>query len=100
MSPPADEPARIEPLAKPYPEAFAAAMARTMPPGAEPLVLFTTIATSPRASTGKMATFARRAALVVARSCAWLSTPFSRNPLPKYTRAFFSDSDRSIDAAV
>lgn len=40
---------RIEPLARPYPEAFAAAMARTMPPGAEPLVLFTTIATSPRA---------------------------------------------------
>ena len=41
--------ARIEPLAKPYPEAFATVMARTMPPGAEPLVLFTTIATSPRA---------------------------------------------------
>lgn len=40
---------RIEPLAKPYPEAFATAMARTMPAGAEPLVLFTTIATSPRA---------------------------------------------------
>lgn len=40
---------RIEPLTKPYPEAFAAAMAKTMPPGAEPLVLFTTIATSPRA---------------------------------------------------
>ncbi|MBV8970995.1 MAG: carboxymuconolactone decarboxylase family protein [Sphingomonadaceae bacterium] len=40
---------RIPPLEKPYPEAFAAAMARTMPPGADPLVLFTTIATSPRA---------------------------------------------------
>ena len=40
---------RIEPLAKPYPEAFAAAMAKTMPPGAEPLVLFTTVAKSPRA---------------------------------------------------
>lgn len=40
---------RIEPLTKPYPEAFAAAMAKTMPPGAEPLVLFTTVATSERA---------------------------------------------------
>jgi alkylhydroperoxidase family enzyme len=40
---------RIGTLQKPYPEAFAAAMATTMPPGAEPLVLFTTIATSPRA---------------------------------------------------
>ncbi len=40
-------------------------------------------ATSPRASTGKIATFARSAALVVARSCAWLSTPFSRSPLAK-----------------
>ena len=40
---------RIEPLAKPYPEAFAAAMSATMPPGAEPLALFTTIGKSPRA---------------------------------------------------
>lgn len=40
---------RIAPLAKPYPPAFAEAMARTMPPGAEPLVLFTTVATSERA---------------------------------------------------
>ena len=40
---------RIGNLAKPYPEAFAAAMAATMPPGAEPLALFTTIAQSPRA---------------------------------------------------
>ena len=40
---------RIEPLAKPFPEAFAAAMTATMPPGAEPLTLFTTIAKSPRA---------------------------------------------------
>ena len=40
---------RIAPLARPYPPAFAEAMARTMPPGAEPLVLFTTIATSERA---------------------------------------------------
>ncbi len=40
---------RIEPLAKPYPEAFATAMAATMPPGAEPLALFTTIGKSPRA---------------------------------------------------
>ena len=40
---------RIEPLAKPYPERFAADMAATMPPGAEPLQLFTTIAASPRA---------------------------------------------------
>ena len=40
---------RIEPLAKPYPEAFAAAMAATMPPGAEPLALFTTVGKSPRA---------------------------------------------------
>ena len=40
---------RIEPLAKPFPDAFAQAMAATMPPGAEPLALFTTIARSPRA---------------------------------------------------
>ena len=40
---------RIEPLTEPYPEAFASAMASTMPPGAEPLVLFTTIGTSARA---------------------------------------------------
>lgn len=40
---------RIGTLQKPYPEAFAAAMAATMPAGAEPLALFTTIAQSPRA---------------------------------------------------
>lgn len=40
---------RIAPLAKPYPPEFAAAMERIMPPGAEPLALFTTVATSPRA---------------------------------------------------
>ncbi len=40
---------RITPLAKPYPPAFADAMTKTMPPGAEPLVLFTTVATSDRA---------------------------------------------------
>ena len=40
---------RIEPLAKPFPEVFATAMAATMPPGAEPLALFTTIGKSPRA---------------------------------------------------
>ena len=40
-------------------------------------------ATRPRASTGKIATFARSAAFVVARSCAWLSTPFSCRPLAK-----------------
>ena len=40
---------RIAPIDKPYPEAFAAAMARTMPAGADPLLLFTTIARSDRA---------------------------------------------------
>jgi alkylhydroperoxidase family enzyme len=40
---------RIGLLQKPFPEDFAAAMARIMPPGAEPLSLFTSIAQSPRA---------------------------------------------------
>ena len=40
---------RIEPLQAPYPPKFAAAMERVMPPGAEPLRLFRTIATSERA---------------------------------------------------
>lgn len=40
---------RIAPLAKPWPEAFAQAMMRTMPPGVEPLTLFTALASSPRA---------------------------------------------------
>lgn len=40
---------RITPLAKPFPPAFADAMAKTMPPGTEPLILFTTVATSERA---------------------------------------------------
>jgi alkylhydroperoxidase family enzyme len=40
---------RIEPIAKPFPDRFAADMAKTMPPGAEPLRLFTTIAASDRA---------------------------------------------------
>ena len=40
---------RIQPIAWPFPERFAADMAKTMPPGAEPLRLFTTIATSDRA---------------------------------------------------
>ena len=40
-------------------------------------------ATRPRASMGCSATFARMAALVVARNWAWLSTPFSRRPLAK-----------------
>jgi hypothetical protein len=41
------------------------------------------MATRPRASTGLMVTLARTAALVVARSCAVLSLPFNRRPLPK-----------------
>ena len=41
------------------------------------------VATSPRASTGWIATLARIAALVVARSCALLSVPFRRRPLAK-----------------
>ena len=49
MADPGVSVSRIPPLEKPYPEAFAAAMAQTMPPGAEPLALFTTIAKSPRA---------------------------------------------------
>ena len=40
---------RIGLLPKPWPEAFAAAMERVMPPGAEPLALFTAVAQSPRA---------------------------------------------------
>jgi alkylhydroperoxidase family enzyme len=40
---------RIAPLARPWPEEFEQAMARTMPPGMEPLTLFRAIATSPRA---------------------------------------------------
>lgn len=40
---------RIGLLQAPYPEAFAAAMARVMPPGVEPLSLFTAVAQSPRA---------------------------------------------------
>ena len=40
-------------------------------------------ATRPRASTGKNETLALSAAFVVARNCAWLSTPFSRSPLAK-----------------
>lgn len=40
---------RIGTLQKPYPEAFAAAMAKVMPPGVEPLTLFTAVAQSPRA---------------------------------------------------
>ena len=40
---------RIGLLQKPFPEDFAAAMAKIMPPGAEPLSLFTSIAQSPRA---------------------------------------------------
>ncbi len=49
MADPGVHVSRIAPLAKPFPEAFAAAMAQTMPPGAEPLTLFTTIGKSPRA---------------------------------------------------
>ena len=41
------------------------------------------VATSPRASTGKKATLERIAALMVARSCAWLSVPFKRRPPAK-----------------
>ena len=41
--------ARIEPLTRPYPPEFAAAMAKVMPPGAEPLVMFSTLAKHPRA---------------------------------------------------
>ena len=41
------------------------------------------VATRPRASIGLSVTFARIAALTVARSCAWLSVPFSRSPLAK-----------------
>lgn len=42
--------ARIEPLAKPYPEAFDARM-KVLMRGADPLVLFTTLATNERAWT-------------------------------------------------
>ena len=40
---------RIGLLQKPWPDAFEAAMARVMPPGVEPLSLFTAVAQSPRA---------------------------------------------------
>ena len=40
---------RIAPLERPFPPAFAQAMDRAMPPGAEPLVLFRAIAASERA---------------------------------------------------
>jgi alkylhydroperoxidase family enzyme len=40
---------RIAPLERPFPPAFEAAMARTMPPGMEPLTLFRAVAASPRA---------------------------------------------------
>lgn len=40
---------RIGLLAEPYPEVFAAAMAKTLPPGMKPLTLFTAVAQSPRA---------------------------------------------------
>jgi alkylhydroperoxidase family enzyme len=40
---------RIAPLAEPWPDWFAQAMARTMPPGVAPLALFRTLATSRRA---------------------------------------------------
>jgi alkylhydroperoxidase family enzyme len=50
---------RIGTLPKPWPDAFAAAMEKVMPPGVEPLSLFTAIAQSPRAwdrfSAGSMA---------------------------------------------
>src|ERR1700736_3462464 len=54
------------------------------PPG-DPLVASPrgACATSPRASTGHRDTPARMAALMVACSCAWLLTPFSRRPLEK-----------------
>lgn len=40
---------RITPLERPWPDFFEKAMARTMPPGMEPLSLFKTVATSERA---------------------------------------------------
>jgi alkylhydroperoxidase family enzyme len=40
---------RIAALERPWPEEFEQAMARTMPPGAEPLTLFKVLASSPRA---------------------------------------------------
>jgi alkylhydroperoxidase family enzyme len=42
---------RIEPLERPWPPFFAEAMERVMPAGAEPLLLFRTLAASPRAWT-------------------------------------------------
>jgi alkylhydroperoxidase family enzyme len=42
---------RIAPLERPWPPFFAEAMERVMPQGAEPLLLFRTVATSPRAWT-------------------------------------------------
>ena len=40
---------RLAPLERPWPDWFAAAMERTMPPGMEPLALFRTVARSERA---------------------------------------------------
>lgn len=42
---------RIAPLEQPWPDFFAKAMARIMPPGVEPLALFRSLATSERAWT-------------------------------------------------
>ena len=42
---------RIAPLEAPWPDWFAEAMARVMPPGAKPLALFRSVATSERAWT-------------------------------------------------
>jgi alkylhydroperoxidase family enzyme len=49
MDRPAVRVTRIAPLSEPWPDWFGAAMSRTMPPGMAPLMLFRTIATSPRA---------------------------------------------------
>ena len=40
---------RLAPLERPWPDWFEQAMARTMPPGVEPLALFRTVASSQRA---------------------------------------------------
>ena len=72
-----------------------------MPPGERWLALPSgAIATSPRASTGKIWTFARIAALVVARICALLSVPFTLRLSVKKTSDFCSGSGRSIATAV
>ena len=72
-----------------------------MPPGERWLALPSgAIATSPRASTGRSGTFARIAALVVARICAMLSVPFRLARLVKKTSDFCSGSGRSIVTAV